>query len=119
MTNTWALCALWVDLAFAATLLAIWFNIPTAPSEIVAGTVAQLVIGVFLIGLFGFAQDGLAGNAPWMTFLAGTGAIVRRSLQVRNSIRPSSKPSGVRRRSLAPRGSSVPFLGCLDAWTFR
>jgi len=35
MTNTWALCALWVGLALAATLLAIWFKISTALSEIV------------------------------------------------------------------------------------
>ena len=76
MTNTWALCALWVGLALAATLLAIWFKISTALSEIVVGTVAQLVIGVFLTGLFGFAQGGLAGNTQWITFLAGTGAIV-------------------------------------------
>jgi len=27
MTNTWALSALWVGLALAATLLAIWFKI--------------------------------------------------------------------------------------------
>jgi Kef-type K+ transport system membrane component KefB len=70
MTNTWALCALWVGLALAATLLAIWFKISTALSEIVVGTVAQLVIGVFL------AQGGLAANTQWITFLAGTGAIV-------------------------------------------
>ena len=50
MTNTWALCALWVGLALAATLLAIWFKISTALSEIVVGTVAQLVIVVFLGG---------------------------------------------------------------------
>ena len=75
MANTWALCALWVGLALAATLLAIWFKISTALSEIVVGTVAQLVIGVFLTGLFGFAQGGLAGNTQWITFLAGTGAI--------------------------------------------
>jgi glutathione-regulated potassium-efflux system ancillary protein KefC len=66
MTNTWALCALWVGLALAATLLAIWFKISTALSEIVVGTVAQLVIGVFL------AQGGLASNTQWITFLAGT-----------------------------------------------
>ena len=54
MANTWALCALWVGLALAATLLAIRFKISTALSEIVVGTVAQLVIGVFLTGLFGF-----------------------------------------------------------------
>ncbi len=70
MTNTWALCALWVGLALAATLLAIWFKISTALSEIVVGTVAQRVIGVFL------AQGGLATDTQWITFLAGTGAIV-------------------------------------------
>jgi hypothetical protein len=56
MSNTWALCALWVGLELAATLLAIRFKISTALSEIVVGTVAQLVIGVFLTGIFGFAQ---------------------------------------------------------------
>jgi Kef-type K+ transport system membrane component KefB len=70
MMNTWALCALWVGLALAATLLAIWFKISTALSEIVVGTVAQLVIGAFM------AQGGLLGNTQWITFLAGTGAIV-------------------------------------------
>ena len=67
MTNTWALSALWVGLALVATLLAIWFKISTALSEIVVGTVAQLVIGAFL------AQGGLLGGTPWITFLAGTG----------------------------------------------
>ena len=37
--------ALWVGLALVATLLAIWFRISTALSEIVVGTVAQLIIG--------------------------------------------------------------------------
>ena len=70
MMNTWALSALWVGLALAATLLAIWFKISTALSEIVVGTVAQLVIGAFL------APGGLLGNTQWIAFLAGTGAIV-------------------------------------------
>jgi Kef-type K+ transport system membrane component KefB len=70
MTNTWALCALWVGLALVATLLAIWFKIASALTEIVVGTVAQLVIGAFM------AQGGLLGNTQWITFLAGTGAIV-------------------------------------------
>ena len=70
MTNTWALSALWVGLALAATLLAIWFRISTALSEIVVGTVAQLVLVAFL------AHGGLLGNTQWITFLAGTGAIV-------------------------------------------
>ena len=70
MGNTWALSALWVGLALAATLLAIWFRISTALSEIVVGTVAQLVLVAFL------AHGGLLGNTQWITFLAGTGAIV-------------------------------------------
>src|SRR5208337_3022286 len=51
--------------ALAATLLAIWLKISTALSEIVVGTVAQLIIGVFL------AKEGLAGNTQWIAFLAG------------------------------------------------
>ena len=70
MTNPWALSALWVGLALVATLLAIWFKISTALSEIVVGTVAQLFIGVML------GTGGLLGNTQWITFLAGTGAIV-------------------------------------------
>jgi Kef-type K+ transport system membrane component KefB len=70
MMNTWALAALWVGLALVATLLAIWFKVSTALSEIVVGTVAQLIIGVVL------GSAGLEGNTQWITFLAGTGAIV-------------------------------------------
>jgi glutathione-regulated potassium-efflux system ancillary protein KefC len=70
MTNTWVLCALWVGLALVATLLAIWFRISTALSEIVVGTVAQLIIGAAL------GRGGLLGHTEWITFLAGTGAIV-------------------------------------------
>ena len=70
MMNTWVLSALWVGLALIATLIAIWFRMSTALSEIVVGTVAQLVIGA------AFARGGLLGNTEWITFLAGTGAIV-------------------------------------------
>jgi Kef-type K+ transport system membrane component KefB len=67
--NVWTLAALWVGLALVATLLAIWFRVSTALSEIVVGTVAQLVIGVV-------GGASLGGQTPWITFLAGTGAIV-------------------------------------------
>ena len=49
MENVWVLAALWVGLALLATLLAIWFRISTALTEIVVGTVAQLVIGAFIV----------------------------------------------------------------------
>jgi glutathione-regulated potassium-efflux system ancillary protein KefC len=70
MENVWALASLWVGLALIATLLGIWFKISTALTEIVVGTVAQLVVGVFII------KTGVGGGAPWISFLAGAGAIV-------------------------------------------
>jgi Kef-type K+ transport system membrane component KefB len=70
LENTWFLAALWTGLALAATLLAIWFKVSTALSEIVVGTVAQFIVVV----LFGGA--GLGAQTPWIGFLAGTGAIV-------------------------------------------
>jgi len=68
--STWFLAALWLALALVATLLAIWLRLSTALSEIVVGTVAQLVIGAF------FGLQALDAQAPWITFLSGTGAIV-------------------------------------------
>jgi glutathione-regulated potassium-efflux system ancillary protein KefC len=70
MQNVWFVAAIWVGLALVATLLAIWFKLSTALSEIVVGTVAQLVIGT-LVG-----ADMLAGRSEWVTFLAGAGAIL-------------------------------------------
>ena len=69
MGNVWSLAALWIGLALVATLLAIWFRVSTALSEIVVGTVAQLIIGVL-------GGASLGGQTTWITFLAGTGAIV-------------------------------------------
>ena len=45
MTAVWALASLWLGLALIASLLAIWFRISSALSEIVVGTIAQLIIG--------------------------------------------------------------------------
>jgi glutathione-regulated potassium-efflux system ancillary protein KefC len=45
MTGVWALAALWLGLALIASLLSIWLRISTALSEIVVGTIAQLIIG--------------------------------------------------------------------------
>src|SRR6202167_3527351 len=70
MENVWVMAAVWVGLALIATLLAIWFRISTALSEIVVGTVAQLLIGAL------FVHAELGGKTSWISFLAGTGAIV-------------------------------------------
>ena len=48
MEQVWFSAALWLILALIATLLSIWFRISTALSEIVVGTVAQLIIGALI-----------------------------------------------------------------------
>lgn len=69
MYEVWGFAALWLGLALLATLLSVWFGIATALSEIVVGTVAQLVIGA-LVG------TTMGADQPWIKFLSGTGAIV-------------------------------------------
>lgn len=70
MTGIWAQAALWLGLALVATLLSIWLKVATALSEIVVGTIAQLIIGAAL------GRALLAGDATWLQFLAGAGAMV-------------------------------------------
>lgn len=66
MTEILSLAALWLGLALLATLLSIWLRIATSLSEIVVGTVAQLLIGAAVLGT----------DATWIKFLSGTGAIL-------------------------------------------
>jgi glutathione-regulated potassium-efflux system ancillary protein KefC len=106
MENVWVLASLWVGLALVATLLGIWFRISTALTEIVVGTVAQLVIGA-LVG-----PVGLGAKTEWISFLAGTGAIVLTFLAG-----AELEPSIFRtkwKESLAVGlvGFFGPFLGC-------
>ena len=70
MTEIWTQAALWLGLALLASLLSIWLRIATALSEIVVGTIAQLLIGAAL------GSALLAGDASWIKFLAGAGAIL-------------------------------------------
>lgn len=70
MEQVWFVAAIWLGLALVATLLSIWFRISTALTEIVVGTVAQLILGV-LIG-----TEALGAKSSWIGFLAGAGAIV-------------------------------------------
>jgi Kef-type K+ transport system membrane component KefB len=70
MTGIWALAALWLGLALVASLVSIWFRIATALSEIVVGTVAQLVIGAFV------GAAALGADESWIKFLSGTGSIL-------------------------------------------
>lgn len=70
MTEIWGQAALWLGLALLASMLSIWFRMATALSEIVVGTIAQLLIGAVL------GSALLAGDASWIKFLSGAGAIL-------------------------------------------
>ena len=70
MTSVWALAALWLGLALIASLLSIWLRISTALSEIVVGTIAQLIIGAVI------GAAVLGTDESWVKFLSGIGAIV-------------------------------------------
>ena len=106
MTNAWALSALWVGLALVATLLAIGFKVSTALSETVVGIVAQLLIGVML------GAGGLQGNTQWITFPAGTGAIVLTFLAGAELDPVIFKTKWREALTVDLAGFFGPFLGC-------
>jgi len=70
VTEIYGLAALWLGLALLATLLSIWLRIATAMSEIIVGTVAQLIIGSAL------GVSALGADQSWIKFLASIGAVV-------------------------------------------
>jgi Kef-type K+ transport system membrane component KefB len=117
--STWLLASLWLGLALLATLAAIGLRISTALSEIVVGTVAQLAIAAF----FGFS--GLGAKAPWITFLAGTGAIVLTFLAGTELDATTFRARWKETVVIGLVGFFAPFLGCAAAahyllgWTVR
>ena len=109
MTEIWTLAALWLGLALVATLLSIWLRIATALSEIVVGTIAQLVIGAII----GAAMLGT--DQTWVKFLSGTGAILLTFLAGAELdpvvFRERWKEAG----AIGVISFLVPFLGCTVA----
>ena len=112
MTEIWALAALWVGLALVATLLSIWLRVATALSEIVVGTVAQLVLGAVI------GATALGTDQTWIKFLAGTGAIVLTFLAGAeldpDVFRAKWKEAG----AIGLISFVAPFLGCAAAARF-
>ena len=119
MQNVWVLASLWVGLALVATLLAIWFKISTALTEIVVGTVAQLIFGAFIV------QGGLAAKSEWISFLAGTGAIVLTFLAGAELDPKIFRTKWKEATVIGMVGFVGPFLGCTAVahyvlhWTTR
>ncbi len=106
MTEIWAQAALWLGLALVATLVSIWLRVATALSEIVVGTIAQLIIGAILGMAF------LGGDASWLKFLSGAGAILLTFLAG-----AELDPQVFRRKwkeatAIGVVSFAAPFLGC-------
>jgi len=108
MHEVWGLAALWLGLALIATLLSIWFRIATALSEIVVGTVAQLIIGA-LIG------TTLGSDQSWIKFLSGTGAIVLTFLAGAELDPAVFKMKWREASAIGFISFLAPFLGCTAA----
>jgi glutathione-regulated potassium-efflux system ancillary protein KefC len=105
MEQTWLIAAMWLGLALLATLLSIWTRISVALTEIVVGTVAQLIIGAAL------GPESLGSSESWIKFLAGVGAIVLTFLAGAEldpaSFRKTWKQAGL----IGLASFAVPFLG--------
>jgi Kef-type K+ transport system membrane component KefB len=106
MTEVWLRAALWLGLALAATLISIRLRVATALSEIVVGTVAQLLIGAVV----GTALLGTTES--WITFLSATGAVFLTFLAGAELdpavLRTKWRETGV----MGLVSFAAPFLGC-------
>lgn len=106
MTDIFALAALWLGLALVATLLSIWIGIATAMSEIVVGTVAQLVLGAVI------GSAVLGTDQSWVRFLSSTGAVLLTFLAGAELDPAVLRKSWKETCSIGMVGFVAPFLGC-------
>src|SRR5215475_2476933 len=109
MTGIWALAALWLGLALIASLLSIWFRISTALSEIVVGTIAQLIIGAVI------GHTILGTDESWVKFLSGLGAIVLTFLAGAELDPAVFKLKWREAAAVGLASFFCPFLGCAAA----
>src|SRR6476659_7241262 len=106
---TGALAALWLALALIASLLSIWLRISTALSEIVVGTIAQLVIGAAI------GSALLGTDESWVKFLSGIGAIVLTFLAGAELDPVGLKLEWKEAVAVGLASFFFPFLGCAAA----
>ncbi len=106
MTEIWAQAALWLGLALVAALVSIWLRIATALSEIVVGTIAQLFIGAVL------GSAILAGDATWIKFLSGAGAILLTFLAGAELDPMVLRREWKQATAIGLVSFAAPFLGC-------
>lgn len=106
MTEIWAQASLWLGLALVASLLSIWFRIATALSEIVVGTIAQLLIGAAI------GSALLTGDATWIKFLSGSGAILLTFLAGCELDPVVFRKQWKQASAIGLASFAAPFLGC-------
>src|SRR6202051_582709 len=109
MTAVWGLAALWLGLALIASLFSIWFRISTALSEIVVGTIAQLIIGAAV------GSAALGANESWVPVLSGSGAIVLTFLAGAELDPVVFKLKWKEAAAVGLASFFFPFLGCTAA----
>jgi Kef-type K+ transport system membrane component KefB len=109
MTAVWGSAALWLGLALIASLLSIWFRISTALSEIVVGTIAQLIIGAAV------GSALLGTDESWVRFLSGLGAIVLTFLAGAELDPQVFRLKWKEAASVGLASFLLPFLGCAAA----
>jgi glutathione-regulated potassium-efflux system ancillary protein KefC len=103
------LAALWLGLALVASLLSISFRISTALSEIVVGTIAQLIIGAAV------GAAVLGTDESWVKFLSGLGAIVLTFLPGAELDPQVFRLKWKEAASVGLASFVFPFLGCTAA----
>jgi Kef-type K+ transport system membrane component KefB len=112
MTGVWTLAAAWLGLALIASLLSIWLRISTALSEIVVGTIAQLIIGAII------GQAVLGTDESWVKFLSGIGAIVLTFLAGAELDPAVFRLKWKEAAAVGLASFLCPFLGCAAAARF-
>src|SRR4029078_443483 len=106
MAGVWSLAALWLGLALIASLLSIWLRISTALSEIVVGTIAQLIIGAVI------GSAVLGTDESSIKFLSRIGAIVLTCLAGAELAPQVFKLKWKEAVTVGLASFFFPFLGC-------
>jgi len=106
VTEIYSLATLWLALALCATLLSIWLRIATAMSEIIVGTVAQVVIGAAI------GASALGTDQSWIKFLASVGAVLLTFLAGAELDPTVMRREWKQATVIGLIGFAAPFLGC-------
>jgi Kef-type K+ transport system membrane component KefB len=109
MSQVWMLATLWLGLAVIAGLLANWFRVSTALSEIAVGMVAQLIIGTAI------GSSVLGADESWVKFVAGIAAIVLTFLAGAELDPAVFKLKWKEAVAVGFASFLLPFLGCAAA----